>query len=352
MAAASEDIDAIVTPAPMDPPPSNVDPYSPDNWRAYLRATRTDEEETRARELLQRWRSKTWRTMYSHQPFGPSGFLPDSVIATLASRTSFVTVSDLSSLHWLLADLHGVEILALLHALDRECALPKLKAAKAKDEEARAAKKAREHERAVAEAEKTARRVERELEKAEKEEAAAKKKQEKAELERARRIEREEKAMLTQRRRFLAAAKAVAMEVRKRIRQANKEAKDSLKRKHAEDKQPVEASKKRKTSNKENETAQAATSAVAADAVDVAPPLKPRPLPRPRPRPRHPRQGLSNVLEVPLIPTTIHTTSVTESSTTSVERLGLADYVGTGAQIKGQIVRGQTIKQHRGWSNG
>ncbi|KAI0645526.1 hypothetical protein C8Q79DRAFT_699003 [Trametes meyenii] len=116
-----------------------------DNWRSFLQVTRVQHEAEHARKLLEEWRYKTWLTSYSHQPFGPVAILPNSTLHTLATRTDFVTIDDLTCLRWLLFKEHGAEVLALLHDLDRELTIPKIDVARAKAEAARE-EKAEEHE--------------------------------------------------------------------------------------------------------------------------------------------------------------------------------------------------------------
>ncbi|CDO71974.1 hypothetical protein BN946_scf184943.g8 [Trametes cinnabarina] len=164
------------------PPPSDhIDPFSLENWRAYTRASRTGEDEEKARTLLERWRYSTWLTLYFHQPFGPSGILPNSLILTLASHTTFSTVNDLKG-RWLLADRHGADVLKVLHNLDQEHTLPRIEETRAKAEATMAEREEREREHAEKVAEREREKEVREHERAERaaEKAAEREREKKA----------------------------------------------------------------------------------------------------------------------------------------------------------------------------
>ncbi|KAH9923718.1 uncharacterized protein BXZ73DRAFT_79412 [Epithele typhae] len=91
--------------------------------------------------------------LYSELPFGPAGILPDSILKLLSSRTTYLEPADLAPLQWLHRDVHGAEVLQILHSLDQKRALTILHAeAEAEEErlrilEEKARAKAEEEER-------------------------------------------------------------------------------------------------------------------------------------------------------------------------------------------------------------
>ncbi|OJT05421.1 hypothetical protein TRAPUB_2056, partial [Trametes pubescens] len=287
---------------PSVPQASIVDVFSPTNWRMYLRATRPEDDEQQVRKLLQAWRYKTWRTSYSHQPFGPSGILPDAVLATLSSRTSFATVADLGGLRWLLAKHHGADVLELLHDFDRGRMLPKIAAAKAKADAVKADKEAKEREQleklaereserkakeierdrkaAQKESDAKAKAVERELSKMRKADEAAERKKvallKKAEADEKARVEKEEKVFRKQQRGIKKAGGEAAKEARAILKRKpiQMPVVPILKRKRA-DIDSSAPSKKLKNCDKENNVSEGASAEAA---------LPPKTQPRARPR--------------------------------------------------------------------
>ncbi|KAM5534909.1 hypothetical protein V8D89_011464 [Ganoderma adspersum] len=150
-----------------------VDRLDPANW--------ADEHLKWARKLLEDWRNQTWLSRYKSQPFGAQGILPDSVLTSLASCTSFHTLNDVRDLRWVLAKQHAGEVLALLKNLDQELALEEI--AKEQAQLEKEAESERETEKARKAAEKEADKVRKAAETVEEQAAEKRRKAEEWEVE-------------------------------------------------------------------------------------------------------------------------------------------------------------------------
>ncbi|PIL33823.1 transporter [Ganoderma sinense ZZ0214-1] len=112
-----------------------LDRLDPANWAARTPALRRDNHLKQAQRLLEEWRNRTWLSRYKTQPFGAQGILPDSVLTSLASRTSFRTLEDVRELRWVLAKQHAAKVLKMLEELDREVALEEIAKEQARHDE-------------------------------------------------------------------------------------------------------------------------------------------------------------------------------------------------------------------------
>ena len=168
--------------APHDPtPPAPADRYAIENWRGVLQKTRNEKQQQAVKTLLQHWRQRTWVALYSRQPFGPRGILPDTLISTLTGRTTYRTIEDLRKAKWLFADRHGPEVLAIMEQFDMGVALKELQALKARHEKEVAVAREKEEKRKVAERQRAEREREREHKRLRREVDAAQRRQEVAE---------------------------------------------------------------------------------------------------------------------------------------------------------------------------
>ncbi|KAM5538411.1 hypothetical protein V8D89_008013, partial [Ganoderma adspersum] len=113
-----------------------LDRYDPANWTVYVPLVWRDDHLKCAQKLLEDWCSTTWLSKYSNQLFGAEGILPDSILTSLATRTSYCTADDIHTLHWILAKQHTTEVLQLLKGLDQKVVLEEMVKERAqKDEE-------------------------------------------------------------------------------------------------------------------------------------------------------------------------------------------------------------------------
>ena len=111
-----------------------------------MRAYHREDYLKRAQKMLEDWCNQTWLLRYKTQPFGAQGILPNSILTSLATCTSFCTLDNVCELRWVLAKQHVGEVLKLLEELDWEVALEEMAKARVQWDAEEAEKMEREAE--------------------------------------------------------------------------------------------------------------------------------------------------------------------------------------------------------------
>jgi hypothetical protein len=115
---------------------------------------RQGEHRIQCEELLETWRSRTYRKTYSDRPYGPTGVLSDALLSELAKNMRFLAISDLESnatlKHWRFIKEHGEEVLGILRVVDQQRNADKQRAAQAIVEKRKAEQLAQAEEAAEA----------------------------------------------------------------------------------------------------------------------------------------------------------------------------------------------------------
>ncbi len=105
-----------------------------------------------ARNVLSNWRLKTVRNHYTPGPFTLAGFMPDSIVKTLASLRHINSLEAMhSTIQWTFTDRHGEEVIEVLRKLDTFVLDQRESAKRARAAERSAATEARQLEKRIAE---------------------------------------------------------------------------------------------------------------------------------------------------------------------------------------------------------